>query len=296
MKKTLLLTGADGFLGTHLTRTFAGEGWAVHGLVRNPQAKRLPAELSGCFDYSLAAGPSAEAMELRPDVVIHAAFQTRGAAAEGDGDVNLRAVELLVEWFARQQGAFLVFISSMSAHDGAYSSYGRNKRRIERALDLHTALAVRPGFVIGPGGIFQRLARTLSKTRIAPMPYGGGLPIQTADVAELCRALVQLSEARTTGLYSFGEETPVPVREFYAAIAAWMGRTLTLVPVPGAPLLPLVRIVESMGLPLPLTTENLLGLKGLVYQPTGPMIEKLGWRPSAVFEILKRYDSRIVLG
>lgn len=296
MQRTLLLTGADGFLGTHLAREFLAKGWDVYGLVRNARGKQLPPGLRGWFEYSLEAGPAPEAFQVNPDTVIHAAYHTRGAAQAGTGGVNLRAAELLYEQFARRRGGHFLFVSSMSAHDDALSTYGRGKRQIERSIDLSHALAIRPGFLIGPGGIFQRLAQTLSRTRIAPMPYGGGLPIQTACVAELARAMEQLASTRATGLLAFGEAAPIPISDFYSAIAAWMGKRLTLFPVPGTPILYLAQIMERCGIPLPLTSENLLGLKGLIHQPVEPMIARIGWQPSTFSEILKRYDPSRVLG
>jgi nucleoside-diphosphate-sugar epimerase len=293
LPKTLLLTGADGFLGTHLTSEFTRQGWTVYGLVRNCREKRLPPGLAGCFEYSLASGAAEEALRIRADMVIHAAFQTRGAADAESGPTNLRSTTMLIEQFQR---AHFIFISSMSAHDDALSHYGRSKRQIERAIDLDECLAIRPGFVIGPGGIFQRLAQTLSRTRIAPMPYGGSLPIQTADVEELARAIEQLASVRATGLCNFGEVTPVSIATFYRSVVEWMGKRISLFPVPGAPILLLARLMEQCGVPLPLTSENLLGLKGLIHQPVEPTVAKIGWQPSSLSEILNRYDPRTIVG
>jgi len=296
MKKTVLLTGADGFLGSRLTAEFASQGWNVVGLVRNPSAKNIPPGLQDCFDYSIESGPSPEALRISADVVIHGAFQTRGTADAGAAAVNLRASRLLADRYCRAHGALFVFISSMSAHDNAVSHYGRSKREIERSLDPAQSLAIRPGFIIGPGGIFQRLARTLSSTRIAPMPYGGRLPIQTVDVTELCRAILQLADARITGLYALGEARSIPIATFYSAIAAWMGKPITLIPVPGTPILHIARLLERLGIPLPLTSENLLGLRGLIHHPVEPAMARIGWQPSVFSEILRRYDPSIVRG
>jgi len=295
MGRTVLITGADGFLGSRLASHFAAKGWQVAGLVRNPGSKRLPADLAECFAYSLETGPETAALGLRPDAVIHCAFRTRGVATEESDLENQRAADLLVDTYCGKGDALFVFISSMSAHDGAFSRYGRCKREIERSIGVENALIVRPGFIIGPGGIFQRLVRTLSSTKAAPMPYGGELPIQTADVAELCRALEELTVARATGLFAFGEVAPVPISGFYSALAAWMGKQVLLVPVPGRPVLALARLAEALKIPLPLTSENLLGLKGLIHQPVGPVIARLGWQPSPLSEILKRYDASDVL-
>ncbi len=127
------------------------------------------------------------------------------------------------------------------------------------------------------------------------MPYGGDLPIQTVDVAELGRAVAELVAMRATGLWNFGEPTSIRIADFYTAIARWAGHRPRLVPVPGAPVLQLVRLMERFGVRLPLNSENLLGLKGLIHQPVEPAIARLGWQPSALPEILNRYDAKNVL-
>jgi hypothetical protein len=74
-----------------------------------------------------------------------------------------------------------------------------------------------------------------------------------------------------------------------------MGKRISLVPVPGTPILHLARALERCGMRLPLTSENLLGLKGLIEQPVEPIIAKIGWQPSAISAILKRYDPSGIL-
>lgn len=292
--KSVMITGADGFLGSHLVAEFASRGWDVFGLVRNPEQKRLPDGLRDCFPYTLESGLGGRALEIPADLVIHAAYHTRVAASAAQSAANQDAAQQLARHFQRTYGSLFLFVSSMSAHDGAYSNYGRSKRAIERALDPTRSLIVRPGFVIGPGGIFLRLARMLAAMPITIMPYGGRLPIQSADVVELCRAIAELATLQATGIYCFGEADPVPIGTFYKAVAAWAGRSLTLLPVPGGPVLSLVQTLERFGAGLPLSSENLLGLRGLIHQPVEPVIEKLGWKPSRFSVILERNDPSII--
>jgi nucleoside-diphosphate-sugar epimerase len=291
MSRSVVITGADGFIGTALAAEFGRAGWQVSSLVRNAKRKGL----ASAFEYSIDGGPEPGALRPGVDVVLHAAFQTQGKLSPASAQSNLAAAGFLADW-AQTNGALFVFISSMSAHDGAFSAYGRVKRQIELSLNPAATLTIRPGFVVGPGGSFRRSCRTLNATRLVPMPYGGGRPIQTADVAELARAVFQLASARGTGLYSFGEPEPITMRQFYQMLAAWLGKPVALLPCPGPPVLAAVRLCESVGLKLPITSENLLGLKGLIPQPVAPAIEKLGWRPASFSEILERYDPATILG
>lgn len=74
MTRRLLVTGATGFVGTHLTRRFLDLGWDVSALVLpGPDAARLdariaPYELDGTIQTVMGAVAAA-----RPDVVVHLA-------------------------------------------------------------------------------------------------------------------------------------------------------------------------------------------------------------------------------
>ena len=70
----VLVTGAGGFIGSHIAKRFAAEGWKVTGLVhrRRPKAPAPGAEyVSG--DISDSDGLRRQVEELAPDVIVHAA-------------------------------------------------------------------------------------------------------------------------------------------------------------------------------------------------------------------------------
>src|SRR5260370_35663667 len=90
--KKLLATGSSGLIGSEVVRSFASEGWLVHGIDNNLRAdwfgpdgdtrwnqKRLLAENANFRHHELdvrdRAAVSATVAELRPDLVVHAAAQ-----------------------------------------------------------------------------------------------------------------------------------------------------------------------------------------------------------------------------
>jgi len=250
------VTGADGFLGGHLCRAFLARGWQVIGLVRNPDRKRLmpgvtyrnyvfPAELSHTDDVEL---------------VVHCAFAMQAVDAKRYA-VNREAAAFLRSRFP---AARMLFISSMSAHEGAESLYGREKVYIESTLDGGRDAWIRPGFMIGDGGVFKNLVGSIRKLPVIPLFYGGMQPIQTVHVEDLTACVGSIIERQHCGLVRYGEEQPVLLRDFYSAIAARLGVTRPLIPLPGGMALAGLRIAESLGLRLPMTSQNLLGLKHLV--------------------------------
>jgi CDP-paratose 2-epimerase len=92
MKKTILVTGSSGLVGSEICSYFAGEGFAVHGLDNNQRAvffgpegdtrwnqRRLERELSGFVHHELdvrdRAGVMALVKGLRPAIIVHSAAQ-----------------------------------------------------------------------------------------------------------------------------------------------------------------------------------------------------------------------------
>ncbi len=113
--KTVLITGADGFLGCNIVSAFLQAGWFVQALdqeFRNPALMALAHERltlihSNCSDLPL----------LYPDALVHAAFVTATPAARGESpEANLRSnlepLLALMEYAHRQSISRSVFLSS----------------------------------------------------------------------------------------------------------------------------------------------------------------------------------------
>jgi NADH dehydrogenase len=293
-EQVLLISGADGFLGRSLSSAFSAEGWHVYGLIHNLREKKVPTQLAGAFDYSFPDCIDPAALKLRPQLFIHSAFHTRMNAHTASHE-NVEAARFLLNGFGRRDGCRFVFVSSMSAHENAFSRYGAEKLAIEKLLDPARDLAVRPGFIIGYGGVFQRLALMLSKMPFVPLFYGANRPIHSVHVDDVSRSVLGLVAKGRSGIWPVGEERPVTISTFYHTIADWLGKHRFLVPLPGTPFLQLMRFFERCGIDLPLTSENLLGLKGLIGYDVSATIQELGFRPMPLRLTLSKLEPRVFL-
>lgn len=263
------ITGAGGFLGSALARRLAASGAEVSALSRRPAA--IPG--TSWRPYDLTDPSIAPAFLGSPDVVIHAAFSLAGAGPELER-LNYDAA-LRLRDAARKRGAQFIFISSMSAHEQAESSYGRAKWAIEQALDAADAV-VRPGLIIGPGGLYARMLGALRGAPVVPLFYGGGQPVQVIGLNDAVEGICRVAERPAAGNFNLALPQPLTVRELYGRMLAASGLRRHILPLPGGPALLAVKLCEKLGLRLPVTSENLLGLKHLRRFETADSLVWLG--------------------
>ena len=273
---TVAVTGAGGFVGRHLCRHFLAHGCKVRGLVRDPGPGPLRDEGVELFRCDLPDRIDAAAFR-GVEVLIHCAYtsrfvslaQARRVNEEGSRRVLAASREAGVERF--------VFVSSISAHPEALSYYGRSKLAIEQRLDLSRDLILRPGLVLGPdGGLFQRLVASLRRSGVLPLFGGGRQPVQTVHIDDLCTAMERAIERRLTGSYVVAEPQGLPLRELLQLIAQKLGRRAIPVPLPAGPVLACLRVTEALRIPLPISSENVLGALALRAQPSADDLKAIG--------------------
>lgn len=259
---TVVVTGANGFVGRAVGRRLAAAGHAVHGAVRRNAA--LPEGVTP------VAGPvlSREA-DWRPvldgmEAVVHLAARVHVMKDDAADPlaafraVNVAGTRALAEQAAATGVRRFVFVSSVKAlgdgrADGRpYSEadapaprdpYGVSKWEAEQALREIAGrtgmevVVVRPPLVYGPGvkGNFAALLRLVA--RGVPLPFGAignrrsliGVE-NLADALRLC--LEHPQAAGETFLVRDGEDVSTP--DLVNRLAGAFGRPARLVPVPPA--------------------------------------------------------------
>lgn len=281
----IAVTGAAGFLGSHLCRVLAARGWPVRALVRDPARASVPAgvtvgrlELPDAIDEAALAGV---------DVLIHAAWAIRETDPARAARANLEGTRRLLD-VVRRRGGRTVFVSSVAAAADAPNRYGRDKHAAEGLLDPGRDLVVRPGTILarGGGGIFGLMRDLMARVHVVPLFGGGRQPLQTVHVDDVAEAIARAVERELTGVLNVAEPAPLPFRDVLRMTAARMGVRCAFVPLPFGPMLALVRGMEAVGVPSPLRSESLLGLQGLRTVPVEDDLRRVDLRVRPVAESL----------
>lgn len=226
----IFITGVGGFLGAALARELHGQGHRVSGSVST--AERL-ADLPGWIEDPVVAplaGPHPDAMAFAGcDTLVLAACDLR----PGMEPIN-HAGTLTHSALAQKAGVGrLIFISSCSAWPDSPSPYGRAKHHLEEALRPLGCVLVRPGLVIGHGGLCGRLIRMAQQHRVIPVPGGGRGPAQVIGLDECCRCLCKICTGTVAGHeHNLVQVDPRSVVELLGAMLRQLHLRRTLVPIP----------------------------------------------------------------
>ncbi len=280
---TVLVTGASGFVGSHLLPELLGAGHRVVALVRSPASgekvtRRLPAALAANLELRTgdvdrpATLPAALA---GVDAVVHLVAIPR----DSNGGRQLLAVNLdgtrnLVAAMQASGVMRLVHLGALGVEDREELHYAKSKARAERAVresGLDWTI-LKPSLLFGPGDGFFNIVADLVRLSpgIVPVPGDGRSRFQPLHVGDLALCLrLSLERPETVGhAFELGGPRVWTYREITAEVCRGMGRRRAILPMP----VPLIRLVagaaEAVHLPFPVATDQ---LRQLALDNVGPL-------------------------
>jgi nucleoside-diphosphate-sugar epimerase len=253
MARRVLITGASGFIGKHLTGALAKEGWQVRAASRDPAAIPAKGGIERVALPDLARPADWSALLADVTHVVHLAGIAHAPGALPDevyARINAAAVGELAA-AARGRIERLVLMSSVRAQAGLSAdhalteqdrpeptdAYGRTKLEAERLVaDSGVGFTVlRPAVVYGKGvkGNIAALA-TLAKTPM-PLPFAGldnRRSLLALDNLAAAIALVLGAERAANETVLVADAEPISVANLAAAMREGLGRSPHLVKVP----------------------------------------------------------------
>jgi len=270
------VTGASGFIGRHVVAHLASLGHSVVALQRSG-ADAAPRPGVEVRRFVMPDGLDDDAF-AGLDALVHGALVEYTPVHRDADTINARALERLLA-VTRRNDTHLVFLSTLSAHAGARSHYGRNKLALESMLDPARDTVLRLGLVLGDGGLFGSMVDLVRRASVIPLPDGGRQPIQTLWMGDLVDVVERVTTRRLAGRFEVATTEVYTMRQLHEAVMDALGARKTLVPVP----LALVKLgaatLEALRVPFPIGVENVLGLESLRAFDNAADMERLGVAP-----------------
>ncbi len=288
----ILITGASGFLGRHLTRHLAAQGYRIRAAARRPDAIAAQANVTPAPMPDLMRPADWGPLLAGASHVVHLAGVAHRSASDADhARANHLAVAELAEAAANASIAQLVFVSSIYAQTPASSddilreddspapdtAYGRAKLAAERAIAASGVpfTILRPVVIDsvdakGNLALIRRLARAP-----LPLPLGGLrnrrslLSVENFDSAV---TTVLANPAAIGETFIAADPEALTVGEMIARLRRAAGRGDGLFSVPT----PLLRLAVTAA-----------GGAGMWQRLAGPLeadpgkLIRLGWRPTS---------------
>lgn len=250
----VLITGATGFVGSHLVAALAGRGAEIRALVRRTsrttQLEHLGVErIEGGLDDVAALQRAVEGV----DVVFHLAALTAARNEAEYERTNLGGTQRLLDAIAAaaERPRRLVYLSSLAAvgpcRNGRpvgrddicepLTAYGRTKLAGERAClaagELIDTVVLRPPAVYGPRDREMLRFFRLAARGLLPIPTGPDRSVQLVHVTDLAEAALHAAVAPAArGIYHVAEPRAYLWEEVAELFGQALGRRVRIVKVP----------------------------------------------------------------
>lgn len=278
----IIVTGANGYIGSRLVEIARGQGRRVTVLTRRPGPETAAGVREAAWSLGAELPPEAVDPAIPPgeQALIHLAHDWRNRSETGEeGGVNLEGTRALLRSARRAGIDRFVFVSSQSAREGAANIYGRVKWRIEQELDPGQGeVAARVGLVYGGKlqAMFGLLNRLAGVAPVLPMidPWR---EVQPIHLDEVCRGLLLLADGAQTGWVGLAGPVGIPFGTFLKTLAReFHGKGLPVLPVPLR--LALLACDASAAVPFGPTVdrERVLGLAGTRPMDCAAQLRDLG--------------------
>jgi uncharacterized protein YbjT (DUF2867 family) len=287
----VLVTGATGFTGSAVVPLLVAQGHSVRCLVRPGSDRRwLPA--SG-IDWAVGDVGDAESLSAAMagiEILVNVASLGFGHAQT-------------IVAAARAAGVRRAVFVSTTALLTTLPATSKAVRAGAEALIAESGIAatiLRPTMIYGSrrDRNIARLIRYLKRSPVIPV-FGSGhhlqQPVHVADVAAAIAssAVTQLSVGRT---YTVAGPEPLTYNEVIDAVAAAVGRKAMKLHLPARPAVAALSLLESVGIRLPIKSEQVLRLEEDKAFDIADAVRDLAFSPRPFAEGVRREVEEMASG
>jgi len=242
-EKLVTVFGGSGFVGRHVVRRLAKDGWRIRVAVRRPADAYFLPPLGDVGQIAILKCDIREegqvgALVAGADAIVNLVGILRPAGGQSFQAIHAEGAASIAVAAAKAGVKRLVHISAIGAAAGAKSRYARSKAegeaRVRSAFPAATIL--RPSIVFGPEDhFFNRFAALMRFARFVFPIFGGGKtkfqPVYVGDVA-LAVATALRSDAALGKTFELGGPVVYSFKDLLQFIARATQRNPLFIPIP----------------------------------------------------------------
>ena len=251
----ILIFGASGFIGNYLTNYLVERNYIVIEASRSDFASNLHS-----IKIKWRLGDEVPNSIFKDvDFVIHLAHDFSGLRG---AELTKKNILLLIKQAQNMGVSRQLFFSSYSAGVHSNSIYGLTKFEIENHIkfDNLKVQILRPGLVIGSGGIYGKISRYAKKVPVILLPDGGKGFVPTISIKRLCDEVVIIMQNNSTKReFNLFYPKLHSLRYLIKSEMMKKWKYILIINIPSSFLIFLLRIAEFLKLTLPINSDNLKG-------------------------------------
>jgi uncharacterized protein YbjT (DUF2867 family) len=226
----ILITGATGFIGSHLVQALSERGHHILACVRNPKDVQQHCSETTVIkaNFSIDHAVNDWIPRLKEvDVVINTVGIICERTNQSFDALHSHAPVALFQACEAAGVKRVIQISALGADKDAFSHYHLSKRAADQELRNSTLdwAVLMPSIVYGPGAKSMALFKAVAALPLVPLIDFGEQPIQPIHIGDMITAVIQLVESPSPlrcNIEIVGPE-PITMRSLYRELRHWLG-------------------------------------------------------------------------
>jgi nucleoside-diphosphate-sugar epimerase len=283
----VFITGGNGFLGLALIKHLKEVNCEV---LSSASSSEKALELSQFCDKSFVINLDKELPQKcfdGVDVVIHLAHSTQKKSF----DLNVNGTIKIFESAELSGVKRQILCTSYSAYPEAVSEYGKTKYALEGYFRKKNHEIIRPGLIVGPGGLSKKIVDTCLRWPIIPLPGGGKNEIPVVSLDDICECIkiIIFKPIQECKNFHYHYEKNVMLCDFVKEIFAVAVKWGVIFPIPVNLMLFMIHISRLVGIKLPIDESNLKGYNSNRQIRFESHLKEYLENPKDLSEMVKRY-------
>ena len=247
----ILITGVNGFIANNLAKHLYKNNHEVYGTsskdINNSSCKET---------FRLKIGDKLDIKDINFDWVIHCVYDKNLTIKENTGSTISWAKELKSRGVKNQ-----LFISSISAISGNDSEYSLIKQKTEQWFLSNNMNVIRPGLVVGDGGLFKQMIKKVISFPVMPLVNAGNSDVKLIGIKDLISKINNildrtLAHKEINIFYS----NKFILKDVLIGLSKFYGKKIFFINIPFFIIFSIVKVLEILKINIGVTSQNIKGL------------------------------------